>query len=624
MKLHCVSFMPFCIMKNVNSGKVHTIALLSLVSLIIVISALFLLRDIYDPDFFWHIKTGEWIWQHKSLPSTDPFAYTSAGHQTSREHFILTSFWLSQVTYHLLYLASGLPGIVFLRFLIAGILLFVFWKRNHGDNIVYLSLIMIFLTFFLKLYPVERPQVFSFLFFAMLLSMLERIRETDFKESAGWQAGKLTSLCRAVPIYFSVPLLMMVWANMHPGFIVGQATLIFYVVMEGVKYLQPSFRPMEKQAYKKLCLTATAGIVISFANPNIYHVWQEYLQYKTPSEHWNLSAAYISSLNPDYMSSLQFFVWSNDYAEILYWFIIVLAVAALAINWRRTDITDLAFLAVLGFISFAAVRYSFFFMAAALPVISRSFSREGLLRFSRIAIPPIALFSSLFFSWGERNNFEALGSGVKINNYLCPVKAADFIIANNIRGNMYNVYEWGGYLIWRLAPERQVFGDPRDIFEETARESTLMDNANADEASGNPAWKAIAQKHGMEYMVIHIAQMTGRVIPLFFALMQDRDWLPVFADINAVIFVRNSPVNEHVINKYSIPKDYLMNALVTLYERLTDENPADVNLYITKGDLYMSQARVAKAAEAFEKAIGVAPFNAIAREKLNLLRGRTG
>jgi hypothetical protein len=595
----------------VSSRTNHKTIIIILATLIFAISSLFLLRNIYDPDFFWHIKTGEWIWQHKSFPSGDPFAYTSPGHHTSREHFILTSFWLSQVTYHLYYLAGGLAGIAFLRFLIAGALLYAMWKRRHGDNIIYMGLMLIFLTCFLKQFPIERPQVFSFLFFAILLYMLEIIKGKSHQSR-----GRL--------IFFLFPVLMLIWANMHPGFIVGQATIILYIIMEGIKFLHPSFSPIEKQDYKRLCLAAASGIIFSLINPNTYQVWQEYWTYNVPVEHWNLGADYLSSVNPDYMSSIQYFLWSYDYTVVLYWLILILTIAAIVANLRKTDITDLTLLISTGFASFFTARYSFFFMAAALPVVARHFSRDRVLKFSRVVIPAIALFSGIFFSWEERINIESLRSGLKIDNYLCPVSAADFIISSDIRGNMYNVYAWGGYLIWRLAPGRQVFIDPRDIFEDIGRESFIMDNANRDEIAGMPIWKDIVRARGIEYIVIPIARVTGAVVPLFSALMQNDEWLPVFCDINAVIFVKNSPVNKHVIGKYSIPKDYLLNALIGLYSRLINTYPSDwkAGLYITKGDLYISQGNVSKAVEAYEKAVEIVPFNVTARERLNHL-GRT-
>ena len=592
----------------------HKILIVVLVSLIFIISSLFFLRNIYDPDFFWHIKTGEWIWQHKALPSADPFAYTSPGHDTTREHFILTSFWLSQVTYHLFYLGGGLSGIVLMRFLIAGILLYVLWKRKHGDNIIYLGLLLVFLTCFLRQFPIERPQVFSFLFFAVLLYLLEKIKDED--QHVGDRS-----------IYFLFPLLMLAWANMHPGFIIGHVTIILYIIMEGIKFLHPSFRPMERQNYKRLCLASASGIVFSLANPNTYRVWQQYLKYDTSAEHWNLSVGYIATLNPDYMSSIQYFLWSNDYSVILYWLLILMAIAALGVNWKKTDITDLALLSATGFASFITSRYSFFFMAAALPVVARSFSKDRLLNFSRVALPAIAIFAGIFFSWGDRHNLESLRSGIKVDNYLCPVKAADFIIANDIRGKMYNAYEWGGYLIWRLAPQRQVFIDPRDMFEDIGRESLYMINANRinanrDEIEGIPAWKDIVRARSIEYIVIPIARTTGAVVPLFNALILEEDWLPVFCDINAVIFVKDSPVNDRIIRKYSIPKDYLLNALITLYEKLINESPNEHKtiLYVTKGDLFLSQGNVSKAAEAYEKAVEIAPFNVTARDRLNLVR----
>ncbi|MGC2062929.1 MAG: hypothetical protein WA610_08115 [Thermodesulfovibrionales bacterium] len=632
------------------SKSSHKIIIFVLVSLVVLISSLFLLRDIYDPDFFWHIKTGEWIWQHKTLPSEDPFAYTSVGHHTGREHFILTSFWLSQVTYHLFYLAGGLTGIVILRFLMAGVLLYALWKRKHGDDIVYLGLLLVFLTYFLKQFPVERPQVFSFLFFAVLLYLLERIGENTLRiqptplplpggdhvifpsregcrggsSREGCMGGSSREGCRGgfLSVFFLLPLLMLIWANMHPGFIIGHVTIILYIVMEGVKFLRPSFRPIGIKAYKRLCLAAGSGIIFSLANPNTYHVWQEYWEYKIPVEHWNLSAGYLSAVNPDYMTSIQYFLWSGDYSVILYWLLILLAFAGLAVNRKNTDLTDLALLMATGVASFLSARYSFFFMAAALPVIARHFSGDRLLKFGRAAVPAIAIVAGIFFTWSDRHNLEHIRSGVQVDGYLCPVKAADFIIANDIRGNMYNVYEWGGYLIWRLAPERKVFVDPRDIFGDATRESTLMDSASGGEVPGAPAWKTIVGTRNINYIVIPIARTTGAVVPLFNALILDKDWLPVFCDINAVIFVEDSPVNEQVIRKYSIPKDYLMNALIGLYDRLIATYPDDwkASLYITKGDLHLSQGDASRAVGSYEKAVELAPLNVIAKDRLNILR----
>src|SRR5690348_258398 len=58
--------------------------------------------EIADTDFWWHLKTGQYIIQQHSLPFPDPFAYTTSlnapqhpGEQQV-QHFNLTHEWLSQ------------------------------------------------------------------------------------------------------------------------------------------------------------------------------------------------------------------------------------------------------------------------------------------------------------------------------------------------------------------------------------------------------------------------------------------------------------------------------------------------------------------------------------------------
>src|SRR5215472_13398111 len=76
--------------------------------------------EIGDTDFWWHLKTGEYIAEHHALPVPDPFAFTTslapaspAGQQV--RHFNLTHEWLSQVLMYRVFAAAGFPGIVLVR-----------------------------------------------------------------------------------------------------------------------------------------------------------------------------------------------------------------------------------------------------------------------------------------------------------------------------------------------------------------------------------------------------------------------------------------------------------------------------------------------------------------------------
>jgi len=80
--------------------------------------------------------------------------------------------------------------------------------RREGDPLIYFRLLLIFLVANLHLYPVDRPQVFSFICFGALIYLLEKLKADSFR---GWTS------------YIFIPSLMLLWANMHGDFILGQA-----------------------------------------------------------------------------------------------------------------------------------------------------------------------------------------------------------------------------------------------------------------------------------------------------------------------------------------------------------------------------------------------------------------
>jgi hypothetical protein len=489
-----------------------------------------------------------------------------------------------------------MPGILILRFVLMGLIVLVMIRTREGDSILSLGLILMSVIVFLNLYPLERPQIFSFLFFGVLLFHLKRMRTGA--PSAGH--GK----------HLVVPLLMLLWANTHVGYVLGQATLLLFIVMEGIKFFHPSLRPLSREAYRALCIAGAAGICIAFANPNTYHVWTDMV----------MQPSFTTAGNIEYQSTLTAFLLFQIHIVVLYWFVLLLAIAGLIMQGKRVDITEVVLLLAAGVVSFITLRYVAVFMIAAVPVVGRIFSETRLLKVSRAVVLAAALAGSILFTWDARANMRNLEAPSWINSAF-PLNAADFISANEIRGNMYNYYNWGGYLIWKLAPERKVFIDGRCLDPGIVRKSILIETAHKKNSPGAAAWKSILEAYDVQYILIPFSQPDGTLLPLVPALLAEMDWSPVFLHNNTLIFLKNSAMNEGLLRRYAIPKEHFFQAMIDVCDVFIRMNPGDIFPYLTKGDLYLSRLRLPEARAAYEEVSKIAPFNKTARERLRLLSG---
>jgi hypothetical protein len=409
-----------------------------------------------------------------------------------------------------------MPGILISRFLIAGLLCFVMMKLRKGDKLLYLSLFTLALALVLRSYPLERPQLFSFIFFGAVLFLLERIKD-DPEDRA--------------PLFY-LPLSMLIWANMHGGYALGIMIIILYLAMEGLKFLHSSLRPLRGNAYRRLVLSGLAAIVISFLNPGTYHVFSTGVLFQ---------AASAISDNLEFQSTIWIFKKYGDYSILVYWFILACAVSALVLDRRRADITKVALIACIGYFSFTTLRYVAFLLIAAIPIIGEFFSRTRFLKVIRAILYPAALAIAIFFT-APYTGLETIRSGEWVDTRKFPVGAADFILQNDLKGNMYNFFNWGGYLIWRLAPERKVFVDGRTLDSVVYEQASIIDKAVVDPQSGMPIWKYLLDEHHVEYVVISCSG-DSRSFPLCQALKRDRDWVYVFSDQTSAIFVRNAGLN---------------------------------------------------------------------------------
>src|SRR5581483_1141665 len=183
----------------------------------VVLAALCLLglfsTEIADTDFWWHLKTGEYIWQHRSLPVPDPFSFTAdlgapafEGEARVR-YFNLTHEWLGQLLWYAVYRLAGFPGVVLFKALlltafcgIAGLLA----ARRTGSR--YWGLAAAGAASSLAvLFSVDRPALLTFFFVAVFVWILER----------------------GSPLWL-LPVLALVWANCHGGFFLGWVVLGAY------------------------------------------------------------------------------------------------------------------------------------------------------------------------------------------------------------------------------------------------------------------------------------------------------------------------------------------------------------------------------------------------------------
>jgi hypothetical protein len=112
---------------------------------------------------------------------------------------------------------------------------------------------------------------------------------------------------------------------------------------------------------------------------------------------------------------------------------------------------------------------------------------------------------------------------------LFPIKAVEWIKVNQPHGNMFNSYNWGGYLDWHL-PEYPVFVDGRtDLYDDQVLNEYL------EVTHGNQGWNQILDKYGVNFVFIESESLLSKI------LSTSKSWELVYQDNLAVVYMRASP-----------------------------------------------------------------------------------
>ena len=171
--------------------------------LILSVVVSFLLPTSADPDLWGHLRFGFDFLENGALDEYDPYAYTSLQPWINHE-------WVAEITFAGLYRAFGSTGLVLFKFAVSLFIVGLLFHRlrEEGLDVLRSGALTIPVVLLLTSGLVTvRPHLFTYLFLALLLLLLER-SETS-RPNAIWL----------------VPPLVAVWTNFHGGVLAGVGVL---------------------------------------------------------------------------------------------------------------------------------------------------------------------------------------------------------------------------------------------------------------------------------------------------------------------------------------------------------------------------------------------------------------
>jgi hypothetical protein len=526
-------------------------------------------------DFWAHLSMGKWIVENGQLPpgAEDPISHSATSGDTARRAVVVKGYWLSQAIYYLLYTAGGFWAHVVTNaafFTVMAMLLYLALRQGRLNLPSSLAVLMP-VVFLIRSYDEVRPQNLSF-FFALLLFLLLERGLKQVEERPG----------RIPKSFLCVPPLMLVWANMHQGVIIGHLVLFAYVAAEGFS----SFRDHNRSGtLKTMCILAVASFLASLVNPS--GIILVLVSLKELAQ-WSEFQGLRDQLSPWEYSEIPGKAYFASTLVVL----MLLTVTPLIVSWRsirlRHALLFLVFLAG----ALKTYRLGPFFMLLGPAIASRYagplVSRMGRRVHAGSLILLALVLSYLLVSFARS---DVLRHGPIYHEYL-PVQAARFIKEARLEDNLYNPYNWGGYLSWVLGPERKVF-----------LTSTIVDTSAYQDARSisTGLQNDLLDAHGVRTVILSpVNRLDGRVSGLAISLLKNSRWRLVYMDKNASLFVREG-TSPHMPSR---DKQEHWKALLDYAKDRVAHSPDDEEGYYELAGIYLAMGKWDKAQETLREAEG--------------------
>lgn len=497
-----------------------------------------------DGDTGYHIKTGEVILDTGSVPHDDFYTYTTPGIPWVAHE------WLAEVLLAVFYRIGGLTAVGVLTAVVISASVFILarYMMRLGLNVVPVVLAVVFAAIVTKMHWLARPHIFSFFFTVAVSILLDR-----------YQAGKLPRL------YF-IPLFMVIWANLHSGFMIAFGLIGIYAVGNMFKWLMGTDeqeKGISRARFRHIVWIGILSLIAATINPRGPAIFLFPFQHTGQALHINRTNEWLSP----------------DFHHIFYFELVILFL--LLVIWLRVvriNGFELATVILWTHLSLFSVRFIPLFVLTQAPLVARGLNDFGSvvgsrLRYKRIdaikqrlghlteeiktqslqfdrhlvsAIIAVVVLS-IGLNSGRINHQRIFSLGWDRDSF--PIAAVDFLDRDRIEGRIFHTDGYGGYLIYRAYPERKVAIDGRGMAGSTPFYVGFLNLFDA-----LPVWYHVLEEYRADIVLWPSEQRTTTL------LRSSPKWALVYSDNTACIFVRDDAAHHDLIRRlgrvsYVFPKE---------------------------------------------------------------------
>lgn len=501
----------------------------------VLLAVLFLaLRPLTDPDLFWHIKTGELIWQNKIIPYNDWFSYTMS------DFGWIDHEWLTEIIMFKIKDIFGWAGLSFF-FAIITVLIFIFLTpsisaKPNKKNSPFFTTLVISLLGAVVASPIfgARPQIFALLGISLVFFILKKyqIAESDGQTSR---------------IIYALPVLFLFWANMHASFAIGIGILAIFLAVD--RYLgilsirNPKadwlelYHPLSPASWIKTAYAGILSFTATFFNPYGPRIYTEI--YRTFSDKYGIDVI-TEWLSPNFHAP----------EGMIFGFFVIFVFIILALI-KKIDILSFVLIPLFLFLAFQSVRNIPLFVLVTMPFLIKSlsglekiFSEIMQKKIIALGLSCLLIFYPPYFL-GIADTIKSFSSSEKqaeIGSY--PKKALEFLenYPAFYQKNIFNHYAWGGYLIGNnkcqstkqnnakkeIRCEPKVFIDGRMAHWRTSKRHILKDYSEIFLLTDK--FPSLIQEYRIKIILVEKDSFLGR------ALIFHPEWKKIYSDNIATVY----------------------------------------------------------------------------------------